>query len=281
VKYVIAASVRPDSFLGLLDLQNVASEGVIVILDTKHNVVARSLNHAASVGRPASPTLIQMLESGKLRGSATSNTLEGLPVYTVFRRSEFSGWVSAVGIPMTSVDTPIIRSYILFGSAVFFSILLGLIAATLVGRTIVGPMHELEQSATRVGRGEAPSMPDTHLVEVRRVAVALAKAHDERAASFQREHDARLAAERASKAKDEFLAMLGHELRNPLAAITNASQVIDRQRHTLEPNLATATGIITRQTRHLARMTPSVPGTFSLRCRGAPSRYSTPTPKGG
>ncbi|HEU4779735.1 MAG TPA: hybrid sensor histidine kinase/response regulator, partial [Steroidobacteraceae bacterium] len=105
------------------------------------------------------------------------------------------------------------------------------------------------------GRGEAPSMPDTHLLEVRRVAVALAKAHDERAASFQREHDARLTAERASKAKDEFLAMLGHELRNPLAAITNASQLIDRQRNLLEPGLATAAGIITRQARHLARMT--------------------------
>ena len=85
--------------------------------------------------------------------------------------------------------------------------------------------------------------------------MALAKAHDERAVSFQREHDARLTAERASKAKDEFLAMLGHELRNPLAAITNASQVIERQRHTLEPMVATATGIITRQSRHLARMT--------------------------
>ena len=30
----------------------------------------------------------------------------------------------------------------------------------------------------------------------------------------------------ANRLKDEFLAMLGHELRNPLAAITNAVQVI-------------------------------------------------------
>ncbi len=255
VQYVIAAVVRPDSFFGLLDLKNVASQGVIAILDGNYNVVARSLNQTSAVGKPASPSLVQMLESGKTRGSAITRTLEGVPVYTVFRRSEFSGWVSAVGIPMESIDAPVTRSYIVFGGAVVFSILLGLIAATLVGRTIVGPMRELEESATRVGRGEAPSIPATRLAEVRRVAVALAKAHDERASSFQREHEARLAAEHASKAKDEFLAMLGHELRNPLAAITNASQVIDRQRHTLDPTVATATGIITRQTRHLARMT--------------------------
>jgi signal transduction histidine kinase len=255
VQYVIAAVVRPDSFFGLLDLQNVAGQGVIAIVDRNHKIVARSLNQAGAVGKPASPSLIEMLKSGRARGSGITRTLEDVAVYTVFRRSEFSGWVSAVGIPMKSIDAPVTRSYIVFGSAVFFSILLGLIAATLVGRTIVRPMHELEESAARVGRGEAPSIPDTRLVEVRRVAVALAKAHDERADSFQREHEARLAAEHASKAKDEFLAMLGHELRNPLAAITNASQVIDRQRHTLDTTVATATGIITRQTRHLARMT--------------------------
>src|SRR5204862_709887 len=105
------------------------------------------------------------------------------------------------------------------------------------------------------GRGETPSIPKTRLRVVTRVAVALAKAHDERAASFQRERQARIAAEGASKAKDEFLAMLGHELRNPLAAITNASQIIDRQRPQLDPGVATATSIITRQSRHLARMT--------------------------
>jgi signal transduction histidine kinase len=255
VEYVIIASMRPDSFLQLLDLKNVAGKGVIGIFDRDYNVVARSSRQTESVGRPASPSLVKVLQGGADRGSATTRTIEGVPVYTVFRRSEFSGWVSAVGIPMRSVDGPVTRSYLLFGGAVVLSILLGLLVANLVGRTIVGPMHELEHSAARVGRGEAPSIPNTRLEEVRRVARALAKAHDERTESFQREHEARLTAERASKAKDEFLAMLGHELRNPLAAITNASQVIERQRQTLEPAVATATGIITRQSRHLARMT--------------------------
>src|SRR5207249_12302610 len=35
-------------------------------------------------------------------------------------------------------------------------------------------------------------------------------------------------AEAANRAKDEFLAMLGHELRNPLAAIIRAVSVLDR-----------------------------------------------------
>ncbi|MDB4964929.1 MAG: two-component hybrid sensor and regulator [Myxococcales bacterium] len=41
-----------------------------------------------------------------------------------------------------------------------------------------------------------------------------------------REREARAEAEKANRAKDEFLAMLGHELRNPLAPIVTALQLI-------------------------------------------------------
>ncbi|MBC8025045.1 MAG: response regulator [Steroidobacteraceae bacterium] len=254
-KFAIAALISPDSFLNLLELESVRSQGVIAVVDRNHRVVARSRNHSQWIGKQPSLGLLAMLESGAMRGSLSTKTLEGVPVYTVFRRSSFSGWAGAVGISRAEVDGPVIRAYLVLGGSVLFSILLGLVAAALVGRTIVEPMIQLEESAARVGRGEAPLAPRTRLPEVQRVAVALAKAHAERAELFQREREARVAAENASKAKDEFLAMLGHELRNPLAAITNAANLVERQRHTLEPAAATATDIITRQARHLSRMT--------------------------
>jgi PAS domain S-box-containing protein len=52
--------------------------------------------------------------------------------------------------------------------------------------------------------------------------------------------------------KDEFLAMLAHELRNPLAAINNAVQV-NHLTGVPEP-IAWSMGIISRQTKHLTRM---------------------------
>jgi PAS domain S-box-containing protein len=52
-------------------------------------------------------------------------------------------------------------------------------------------------------------------------------AERERKQLLARESQARAAAEEASRAKDEFLAMLGHELRNPLAPIVTALQLLE------------------------------------------------------
>jgi signal transduction histidine kinase len=54
----------------------------------------------------------------------------------------------------------------------------------------------------------------------------------------------------ANRLKDEFLAMLGHELRNPLAAITNAMQVINAVGGDAT-RTAKALSLVNRQTRNL------------------------------
>jgi signal transduction histidine kinase len=56
-----------------------------------------------------------------------------------------------------------------------------------------------------------------------------------------------------SRKKDEFLATLAHELRNPLAPIRNAAQYL-RLKGSMEPDLQNARDIIDRQVRHLARL---------------------------
>jgi signal transduction histidine kinase len=57
--------------------------------------------------------------------------------------------------------------------------------------------------------------------------------------------------ERATRAKDEFLAMLGHELRNPLAPILTALQLMTLKGAT---SVSQERSVIERQTRHLARL---------------------------
>ena len=59
--------------------------------------------------------------------------------------------------------------------------------------------------------------------------------------------------ERLNRAKDEFLAMLGHELRNPIGAITGAVGVLDRVGGR-EAEVRRVFEVIERQTRHLGRL---------------------------
>jgi PAS domain S-box-containing protein len=70
---------------------------------------------------------------------------------------------------------------------------------------------------------------------------------------FAREQTARAEAEAANRAKDQFLALLAHELRNPLAPIVTSAALLRR------PGISAiviehAAGIVERQARSLARL---------------------------
>ena len=71
--------------------------------------------------------------------------------------------------------------------------------------------------------------------------------------ALERAENARRAAEEANQLKDEFIAMLSHELRNPLAPIRTAVDVI-RRLAAPDPKIGVATDMIERQVGHLVRL---------------------------
>ena len=79
------------------------------------------------------------------------------------------------------------------------------------------------------------------------------EAERQRTLLVERALAARLEAEAASRAKDEFLTMLSHELRNPLGAISAAVDVLESP-HADADTGAEARLIIARQTRNLSHM---------------------------
>jgi PAS domain S-box-containing protein len=85
----------------------------------------------------------------------------------------------------------------------------------------------------------------TDLTEQKRLAT--------REALFAKEEAARADAEEANRAKDQFLNMLSHELRNPLGVILNGVEVLD-QTGSREPGPVKILEIIRRQAQHLGKL---------------------------
>lgn len=98
-------------------------------------------------------------------------------------------------------------------------------------------------------RAIADFVPGRHLAVARDITERIRMQQEtERAGA---EALARARAEAASRAKDEFIAMLGHELRNPLAPITMALQLMELHG---DKQVERERRVIERQVRHLTRL---------------------------
>jgi signal transduction histidine kinase len=261
VRYVLTAALRPEAMVELLNRQRLPADWVVSIFDAKGQRVARSRLHAEFLGRAASPSLVELMARSGEEGSGVTHALEGDEIYTAYSRSRVTGWTIAIGIPPSAVEAGARRSLVVYGGGVALSIALGILASLVVARGIVSPMAALRAAAQALGRREPMVTPRTSVAEVDEVGSALAAAAEqqqsheiEREELLRREREARGAAESANRAKDEFLAMLGHELRNPLGAITNAARLLEHPRTDAE-SAQRAREIISRQSDHLARLT--------------------------
>jgi two-component system CheB/CheR fusion protein len=88
---------------------------------------------------------------------------------------------------------------------------------------------------------------------IRRSAEELATANQELRENVERRKVAEQRARDALQRRDQFLAMLSHELRNPLAALVNASSLLGRE--DVGPEFhRQAAAAIQRQSRHMARL---------------------------
>jgi PAS domain S-box-containing protein len=83
-----------------------------------------------------------------------------------------------------------------------------------------------------------------------------------------------VARDEASRRKDDFLAMLAHELRNPLAAIGAAADLLPQTG--VDARAAAAAGIIARQVGHLARLVDDLVDVARI-TRGRVTLKCTPT----
>lgn len=264
VSYVLSAALRPETFARII-ASRVTERGVIV--DGQGVMLARTPNPGRYVGQRAKDDYLRLI-ADREEGVARSVNADGQASYAAFRRVPGTPWTVGISVPGARVDA-VLRSSLwpILAGALLAALIAGT-TAVILARQLVTPIGEASVAALRLSHGEAPvPVPASRIVEVQALAGSLETAGEllhqraqAAAAALEEAQQARAEAEASAsridaenRAKDEFLAMLGHELRNPLAAIASAVSILDRV-HPDEKPATRAREIIARQITHLIRI---------------------------
>lgn len=250
VKYVLTAAIETPNWQKLL--QSKLPSGMDAILvDRQSAVIATTVEGERFTGRAPERSLIAAVASEPAYSGR--RIFDGLDAYAAYQTSAFSGWTVAALVPADAVESPVRALLGTLGGGFLMLLAVGLSLALVFASRIGRSMSQLVASIRAVGNGGAPLAVDGRIAEVQDAAKALTGAAALLAARLRREEAARSQVEAANRAKDDFLAMLGHELRNPLAPIRNAVHILHRAAPASE-QAAAARSIIDRQTVHLARL---------------------------
>jgi signal transduction histidine kinase/ActR/RegA family two-component response regulator len=250
--YILSAAIDPAAFGKLIRAQHYPNGWVSGLVDSTGHFIARvpPRSPADSASKDFNAQVARSSE-GWYRGL----TVEGMDTFTAHRTSEFSNWSVGLAIPTSEINGSASRAAWFLGLGALATLVLAIGLAYWMGRRIARPIASLALAARSLGQNMMPANLDTQagISELREVAHALKDASQvirERHELIQREQAALKAADRA---KDEFLAMLGHELRNPLGAITTSAYVLRAAKPGDETALR-ARDVIERQTKHMTRL---------------------------
>ncbi|MBA4094467.1 MAG: hybrid sensor histidine kinase/response regulator, partial [Candidatus Accumulibacter sp.] len=202
--------------------------------------------------------LTELMRSKSPEGVGSNVNFEGDSITSAFTRVSRHGWTVAVGVPKPAIGIGSLEGITLYAWGLAASLLACIGLASLLSNRIARSFASLERGAAALGAGKEVDLPSSRIREVQLMSEALAAAARQHAA-YEQERSKLLASleqalgasRDASLVKDEFLAVLGHELRNPLSPIVASLDLMDLRN---DAGSARERSIMRRQVNHLKRL---------------------------
>jgi diguanylate cyclase (GGDEF)-like protein len=177
VAYSLSIGEMPDRFRTILAAQQLPPRWIGAVFDTTGTVVARTQEHERFVGGKGAPELVEAM-ARKTEGAIDAVTLEGIPVVSVFSRSQATGWTVALGIPRDSLTGPLRQRSEVVALAALAVLALGLGLAWRIGGSIARSVRGLAGPAAQIGLRERIVVPPLGLKEADEVGRALERASE-------------------------------------------------------------------------------------------------------
>jgi signal transduction histidine kinase/ActR/RegA family two-component response regulator len=259
VRYVLAAQVLPESLNAILRDQQVPATWRATILDADLRIVARNVDTERYRGTLPDAGLVERMRR-QVEDTFDGATVDGNRVVVLYSRSTKSGWSVMLGVPHANLAAGLMRTLESLIIATVVILALGLGMAWLVGGRIAHSVQALIAPATALGTGQIVKPAVVDFSEAQQVADSLVRAVaalDEARSRADNELRERRAAQEAlqlaDRRKDEFLATLAHELRNPMAPLVNALEIM-RLGGPGKPPPPNVLDIIERQLKQMVRL---------------------------
>ncbi|MGZ8254910.1 MAG: hybrid sensor histidine kinase/response regulator [Burkholderiaceae bacterium] len=255
---VLTAQLNQEELSRLLAEPQSRAGGVASIVDRSARLVARSRDAGKFFGREA-PEDFRRLTHASPRGAAPARSLEGEPLFTAWEKLPF-GWTVAIGMPSGAYVGSFANSIYALGALGCVLLLLSVLGVVRFSQRVRSELIEISGQTHRLSAGEPIPARRFTFRELDDVYAAMRDASQRLAElvgslrgseTLARERLAAL--EHGDRRKDAFLAMLAHELRNPLAPIRTAAETL-RVQPPDPRTIARAREIIARQVLHLSRL---------------------------
>ena len=234
---------------------NLPPGSVLVTTDANGTIISRRPDPERWFGTRVSSRMREAMHSAGRRALVLRDDdgVERLHTFARVGGPALSDYTVTIGIPTEIVTAGARRAQLMSLVGLAATTMLALLAAWLAGDVlIVQRVRKLKDTATRIAAGDLDAR--SGIAYEREEIGQLAEALDEMAATLQKKEAARGLAERelraADQRKDEFLAMLAHELRNPLAPISTGAHLL-KLLHSDNAQITQTCAIIARQVEHM------------------------------
>jgi two-component sensor histidine kinase len=171
-RMLLSAAIPPESIRELLTGWSVMPGWRMVVVDRRHTIVARTVNHEQFVGRPASREFAARLTAQ--RGTLYSTTLDGVPVVNGYVRSDLSGWTTIVSVDREVFDQSLRQALVAVVVIGVIGFLASLLFAFAYSHFLVPRIWRLRDEASKLAIPQVVAPFSTGIRELNAVSEALA-----------------------------------------------------------------------------------------------------------